>query len=70
MQNALEFIAEKKVGGMIEIPKEYVNEVSGEFRVILILNVKPRKKSRKREFNAFKVNTQGFTFNRDEMYDE
>jgi len=68
---AIEFITKKKQGGMIEIPEEYANEVSGEFRVILILNVKTEKKvARKREFKAFKVKTKDFKFNRDEIYDE
>ena len=71
MQNAIEFVAKKKKGSIIEIPKEYADEVSGEFRVILILNTKPAKKpARKRVFKAIKVNTKGFKFNRDEIYDE
>ena len=68
---AIEFITTKKQGGVIEIPKKYASEVSGEFRVILILNVKPEKKVvRKREFKAFKAKTKGFKFNRHEIYDE
>lgn len=56
---------------MIEIPEEYANEITGEFRVILILNAKPVKKTaRKKDFKAFKVDTTGFKFNRDELYDE
>ncbi|MCL4361001.1 hypothetical protein M1446_01430 [Candidatus Dependentiae bacterium] len=68
---AIEFITKKKQGGIIEIPKEYANQISGEFRVILILDVKPKKKvSHKREFKALKVKTKKFKFNRDEIYDE
>lgn len=71
MQNAIEFITKKKKGRMIEIPEEYADDVSGEFRVILILSAKPKKKTaRKRVFKALKVNTKGFKFNRDELYDE
>jgi len=71
MLNAIEFITEKKKGGMIEIPEEYADEVSGEFRVILILTAKPKKKAtRKRVFKALKLDTKGFKFNRDEIYDE
>lgn len=72
MQNAIEFVTKKKQGGMIQIPKEYVDEVSGEFRVILILKTaKPKKKpAHKREFKAVKLSTKGFKFNRDEIYDE
>lgn len=68
---AIEFITTKKQGGMIEIPKKYAKEVSGEFRVILILEPNPEKKAvRKREFKAFKVKTKGLKFNRAEIYDE
>lgn len=68
---AIEFVTKKKQGGMIEIPKEYADEVSGAFRVILILNVKSEKKVvPKREFKALKVKTKGFKFNRDDIYDE
>lgn len=72
MQNAIEFITRKKEGGIIQIPKEFEHEVSGEFRVILILKSSKIKKkaSRKRELKAFKVNAKGFKFNRDEIYDE
>jgi hypothetical protein len=69
MQNAIEFITKKKKGEIIEIPKEYADEVSGEFRVILILNAKPKKKAaRKRVFKALKLDTKAFKFNRDEIY--
>ncbi len=68
---AIEFITKKKRGDVIEIPKEYADEISGEFRVILILKAKPKKKAvQKREFKAFKVKTKGFKFNRNEIYDE
>lgn len=72
MQHAIEFLAKKKRGKIIEIPEEYADSVAGEFRVILILNtsaeteksVKPSKKT----FKAFKAKTKGFKFNRDEIY--
>lgn len=67
----IEFTTKKKQGGIIEIPQKYAKEVSGEFRVILILKAKPEKKVvRKREFKAFKVKTKGLKFNRNEIYDE
>ena len=71
MQHAVEFVTKKKQGKMIEIPAEYVDDVKGEFRVILILNAVTKPKvSKKREFKAFKVKTKGFKFNRDDAYRE
>ena len=71
MQHAVEFVTKKKQGKMIEIPAKYVDDIKGEFRVILILNteVKP-KVVKKRVFKAFKVKTKGFKFNRDDAYRE
>lgn len=67
----IEFITKKKQGRIIEIPQKYAKEVSGEFRVILILKSKPEKKViRKREFKAFKAKTKGLKFDRHEIYDE
>ena len=69
MQSAIEFMTKKKGARTIEIPEEYAGDISGEFRVILILNKEPQKKTaRKRVFNAFEVKTKGFKFNRDEIY--
>lgn len=79
MQHAIEFLAKKKRGKIIEIPEEYAASVAGEFRVILILNTqldakKPAKeakkpaKTAKKTFKAFKAKTKGFKFNRDEIY--
>lgn len=71
MQNAIEFVTEKKKGGIIQIPKKYINDVAGEFRVILILNPEtPKKNARKKEFKALKIKTKGFKFDRDEIYDD
>lgn len=72
MQHAVEFITKKKQGRMIEIPAEYVDSVKGEFRVILILNTPPKQKKvvKKKTFEAFKVKTKGFKFNRDDAYKE
>lgn len=72
MKGAIEFVTKKKQRRMIEIPEEYADEVSGEFRVILILKLsKPKKKpAREREFKAVKLSTKGFAFDRDEIYDE
>jgi hypothetical protein len=74
MQNAIEFIATKKNNRLIEIPEELADEVSGQFRVILLFDQQTTtpepKKSRKREFNAIKVELKGYKFNRDDAYDE
>ncbi|MDP3788526.1 MAG: hypothetical protein Q8Q60_04420 [Candidatus Chromulinivorax sp.] len=58
MQNAIQFITHKTDEEFIKIPKEFVNAISGEFQVILILQQTPeQKKASKYEFNAFKINT-------------
>ena len=67
---AIEFITKKKRGGMIEIPEEYAADVSGEFRVILIVPEPKKKIVKKREFKAVKIKTKGFKFNRDDIYNE
>ncbi len=71
MQNAIQFVTHKIDERFIEIPKEFVNDISGEFQVILILKQTPEpKKTSKREFNALKVELKGYKFNRDDAYDE
>ena len=73
MQNAIEFIATKKNDRLIEIPEEFANEISGQFRVILLLDQKSTQEHEikpKREFNALKVELKGYKFNRDDAYDE
>jgi len=69
---AIEFVSKISQGKNIEIPKEYISQVSGEFRVIILLETEglPAKKVRKRTFDAFRVSTKDFKFNRDEIYDE
>ena len=69
MQKAIEFIT-KKNGRIIEIPAEYMNEISEEFRVILLIHQKPKTSSKKRIFNALKVDTKDFKFNRDDIYEK
>ena len=70
MKSVIEFIAEKKQGGMIEIPKEYADDVSGKFRVIIILNNAEKNIAHQREFKAVQLKTKGFKFNRDEIYND
>jgi len=71
MQNAIEFITTKKNSRLIEIPEEYIDQISGEIKVILIFNTESEPvKPLNREFKAFKINTKGYKFNRDDAYDE
>lgn len=65
---AIEFTAIAKQGKTIEIPNEYIDEISGEFRVILLLNSqnKVMKSSKKRSLNAVQIDTKDLMFNRDE----
>ncbi|MBV8660944.1 MAG: hypothetical protein JO129_02265 [Candidatus Dependentiae bacterium] len=73
MQHAIQFTTHKTKERFIEIPKEFINDISGEFQVILILKEMPEPEksiSRKREFKALKVNTKEFKFNRDDIYEE
>ncbi len=68
---AIEFMAKVKQGKSIEIPKEYLADITGEFRVILLINKKEiKEKPRKKKFEALKVKTKGLKFNREEIYDE
>ena len=71
MQHAIEFITTKKNNRLIEIPEEFIDEISGEFRVILLLNQPTQeKKSKHNDFTALKVELKGYKFNRDDAYDE
>lgn len=54
--------------GMIKIPRQYINNISGPFRVIIMFD-----KDRKTEanelssmFKAVKIKTKDFKFNREE----
>ncbi len=67
---AIEFMAQAKEGKIIEIPKEYLNEISGEFRVIILLQKKESKKSSERKFQALNIDTKSLKFNREDIYDD
>lgn len=69
---AIEFTSKVTQGKNIEIPHEYINQVSGTFRVILLLEPKDgtSKKSRKKKFDAFRIATKELKFDRNEIYDE
>lgn len=62
---AIEFITKVK-DGIIKIPKEYLDSLKEEFRVIILIDEKEPKKTKKRELKALKIKTKGFKFDRDE----
>jgi hypothetical protein len=51
--------------GVIHIPDEYVEQVAGQVKVILLSEATSLRKTRK-PFAAISINTKGFKFNRDE----
>jgi len=54
--------------GIIKIPQHYINNISGPFKVILILddNRKMEETVNSSMFNAVKIKTRNFKFNREE----
>jgi len=57
--------------GIIQIPVEYLNKLSGKIRVILMQEGDIQKKSvheavKKSAFPYFAIDTKGFVFNREE----
>ena len=65
---AIEFVAQAK-NGVIEIPKEYQEQLKEQFRVIILQEVStPEKKKieKKHTLSAAKIKTKGFKFDRDE----
>jgi len=69
---AIEFVGELKEG-IIKIPKKYISNVHKKVRVIVLIDEKePTKEvsrakgSKRKKFKAFKVDTKGLRFNRDE----
>jgi hypothetical protein len=54
--------------GMIKIPQEYINNISGSFKVILIFNDEEKAEDNNvsSKFNAVKIRTKGFKFNKEE----
>lgn len=67
---AIEFTTKVKQGKIIEIPNKYLENISGEFRVIILLEKKSKpKKAGKKEFKALKIKTKGLKFNREEIYE-
>lgn len=63
---AIEFVTTKEKG-MIKIPKEYLDLLNNEFRVIILVDpIKKKKQTKKKLFSSVKIDTKGFKFNRDE----
>lgn len=65
---AIEFITKAK-NGVIEIPKEYQEELQDQFRVIILQETPELEKKavrKKRTLSAAKIKTKGFKFNRNE----
>lgn len=66
--HAIEFVAEIE-DGTIKVPKEYQNQLSKKFRVIILQDEtadQTKKLSKKRTFDAVRVTTKDLTFDRDE----
>lgn len=65
---AIEFKA-KAEKGSIKIPKQYQEQLHGQFRVIILQETSvPEKKAsrKKRTLSAPKIKTKGFKFSREE----
>jgi len=63
---AIEFIAKIK-DGTIKIPKKYLNKLSEEFRVIILINSESGVgELKKKPFAALSIKTKDFHFDRDE----
>ncbi|HEV2917239.1 MAG TPA: hypothetical protein VGW78_05875 [Candidatus Babeliales bacterium] len=64
---AIEFIARVK-DGVIELPKEYINTIHDQCRIIILLDTKIPKKTtpKKKKLSALKIQTKGLVFDRDE----
>ena len=66
--HAIEFVAEIE-DGTIKVPKEYQNQLSKRFRVIILQDetaTQTKKLSKKRTFDAVRVTTKDLIFDRDE----
>jgi hypothetical protein len=61
---ALEFNSIIEDGGIIQVPKHYLVNISSPVRVILLMNKKV-KENKNKHFSALKLKTKGFKFDRD-----
>lgn len=63
----IEFITEAE-NGTIKIPKKYLDSLKNKLRVIIFITEEetPKKIERKKHFTAFKVDTEGLKFDREE----
>lgn len=63
---AIEFVT-KVENGNIKVPNKYLPELTDEFRVIILIEQKEKKISKKKKsFKAFAIDTKGLKFDRDE----
>jgi hypothetical protein len=63
---AYEFSAAVEDHGIIHIPKEYLNDISSNVKVIIFNPEENCPNPKKKAFNAMKISTKGFKFNREE----
>ncbi|MDR1784843.1 MAG: hypothetical protein LBR23_00015 [Spirochaetaceae bacterium] len=54
--------------GSIRVPEHYVRQILSPVRVIILVDDFPRP-MRKKRFNAAKLKTKGFKFNREELHE-
>ena len=64
---AIEFVTTSK-DGTIKIPKQYLNDLKKEFRVIILIDSQEKKikKNVKKGLKSLKIKTKNFDFDRED----
>jgi hypothetical protein len=62
---AIEFVT-KEENGLIKIPKQYLENLHKEFRVIILIDEPMAKKTVIKKFTAAKIKTKNIKLSRDE----
>jgi hypothetical protein len=62
---AIEFITKAK-DGVIKIPQEYLDDIHGELRVIVLVRSHAVSTEKKKKLTALKLKTKDMKFDRDE----
>lgn len=62
---AIEFIAKAK-DGVIQIPQEYLDNIHGELRVIVLIQASTALKRKNKKITSLNLKTKGMKFDRDE----
>lgn len=65
---AIEFVS-NKVDGMIQVPEQFKDLLTGEFRVIILVDEPTHLKkivAEKKQFKAIEITTKDLKFDRDE----